>query len=46
MVKRRKDNKGVVLREGEHQRANCTYEYTWRDKIGRRSLSMQKLYPN
>ena len=31
-VERRKDNKGRVLKEGEHQRANGTYEFKWRDK--------------
>lgn len=35
-VERRKDNKGRVLKEGEHQRANGTYEYKWRDKRSRR----------
>ncbi|WP_408112632.1 MULTISPECIES: integrase DNA-binding domain-containing protein [Helcococcus] len=35
-MNRRKDSKGVVLKEGEHQRANGTYEYKWRDKIGKR----------
>lgn len=45
MVKRRKDNKGVVLREGEHQRANGTYEYKWRDKIGRRKSIYAKTLP-
>lgn len=31
-IERRKDNKGRVLKEGEHQRANGTYEYKWRDR--------------
>lgn len=35
-MNRRKDSKGVVLKEGEYQRANGTYEYKWRDKIGKR----------
>ncbi len=35
-VERRKDNKGRVLKEGEHQRANGTYEYKWRDRRGKR----------
>lgn len=35
-VERRKDNKNRVLKEGEHQRANGTYEYKWRDKRGKR----------
>lgn len=36
MVKRRKDSKGVVLKDGEYQRSNGTYEFKWQDKIGRR----------
>lgn len=36
MVKRRKDDKNRVLKEGEHQRTNGTYEYKWRDKRGLR----------
>jgi integrase len=35
-VERRKDDKGRVLKDGEHQRANGTYEYKWRDKKGKR----------
>ena len=35
-VERRKDNKKRVLKEGEYQRANGTFEYKWRDKIGKR----------
>lgn len=35
-VERRKDNKNRVLKEGEYQRANCNYEYKWRDKKGKR----------
>lgn len=35
-VERRKDNKNRVLREGEYQRANGTFEYKWRDKSGDR----------
>lgn len=35
-VGRRKDNKGKVLKEGEHQRANGTYEYKWRDRMSKR----------
>lgn len=35
-IERRKDNKGRVLKEGEHQRKNGTYEYKWRDKKGAR----------
>lgn len=33
---KRKDSKGRVLKEGEHERANGTYEYKWRDKRGKR----------
>lgn len=33
---RRKDNKNRVLKEGESQRANGTYEYKWRDRRGKR----------
>ncbi len=33
---RRKDNKNRVLKEGEYQRTNGTFEYKWRDKIGKR----------
>lgn len=35
-VKRRKDNKNKVLKEGEYQRSNGTFEYKWRDKRGNR----------
>lgn len=35
-VERRKDSKNRVLKEGEHQRLNGTYEYKWRDKRGKR----------
>ena len=36
MAKKRKDNKNRVLKEGEYQRNNGTYEYKWRDKRGNR----------
>ncbi len=36
MVKRRKDNKNRVLREGESQRADGTYDFRWRTKNGKR----------
>lgn len=36
MIKRRKDKKGRVLKEGESQRKNGTYDYRWKDKIGNR----------
>ncbi|MEL7606054.1 MAG: site-specific integrase [Sedimentibacter saalensis] len=35
-VERRKDNKNRVLKEGEYQRTNGTFEYKWRDKRGKR----------
>ncbi|WP_069999864.1 tyrosine-type recombinase/integrase [Cellulosilyticum sp. I15G10I2] len=35
-VERRKDNKKRVLKEGEYQRSNGTFEYKWRDKRGKR----------
>jgi len=35
-VERRKDDKGRVLKDGEHQRENETYEYKWKDKKGKR----------
>lgn len=35
-IERRKDNKNHVLKDGEYQRANGTYEYKWRDKKGTR----------
>ena len=36
MTERRKDNKKRVLKEGEYQRANGTFEYKWRDRRGQR----------
>ncbi len=35
-IERRKDKKNRVLKEGEYQRANGTFEYKWRDKRGKR----------
>ena len=35
-IERRKDNKNRVLKEGEYQRSNGTFEYKWRDKRGKR----------
>lgn len=35
-IERRKDNKNRVLKEGEYQRTNGTFEYKWRDKRGKR----------
>lgn len=44
MAERRKDNKKRVLKEGEHQRPNGTYEYKWRNKAGiRRSVYAKTL---
>lgn len=37
MAERRKDNKKRVLKDGEYQRANGTFEYKWRDKRGKRN---------
>ena len=37
MTEKRKDSKKRVLKEGEYQRANGTYEYRWRAANGRRS---------
>ena len=35
-VERRKDAKRRVLKEGEYQRSNGTYEFKWRDRRGNR----------
>lgn len=35
-IERRKDSKKRVLKEGEYERSNGTYEYRWRDKAGKR----------
>ena len=35
-IERRKDNKNRVLKEGEYQRPNGTFEYKWRDRRGKR----------
>lgn len=35
-MKRRKDNKGKVLKEGESQRKDGLYQYRWTDKFGKR----------
>lgn len=39
---RRKDNKNRVLKEGEYQRANGTFEYKWTDKKGKRHSTYAK----
>ncbi len=36
MAGKRKDNKGRVLREGESQRKDGTYDYRWRTSNGKR----------
>lgn len=36
MVSRRKDSKNRVLKEGEYERENGTFEYKWRDRRGKR----------
>ena len=35
-MQRRKDSKNRVLKEGEYQRANGSYEFKWRDSLGKR----------
>ena len=35
-IERRKDNKKRVLKEGEYQRSNGSFEFKWRDKMGKR----------
>lgn len=35
-MKRRKDSKGVVLKDGEYERSNGTYEYKYQNRIGER----------
>lgn len=42
MAERRKDDKKRVLKEGEYQRANGTYEFRWRDKTGKRNYIYAK----
>ena len=36
MVERRKDKKGRVLKEGETQRKDGTYDFRWRTSDGKR----------
>ena len=36
MVTRRKDSKNRVLKEGEYERENGTFEYKWRDRRSKR----------
>ena len=35
-TERRKDNKNRILKDGEYQRSNGTYEYKWSDRRGKR----------
>lgn len=42
MAERRKDNKKRVLKEGEYQRPNGTYEYRWKASSGKRSVLYAK----
>lgn len=35
-IEKRKDNNNRILKDGEHQRTNGTYEYKYRDKKGKR----------
>lgn len=39
---KRKDSKRRVLKEGEYERPNGTYEYRWRDKQGKRKVVYAK----
>lgn len=41
-MQRRKDSKNRVLKEGEYERPNGTYEYRWRDKRGKRHAVYSK----
>ena len=36
MPKKRKDNRGRLLKKGEYQRPNLTYEYRYTDALGKR----------
>lgn len=36
MAEKRKDNKGRVLKENEAQRKDSSYQYRWRDRVGKR----------
>lgn len=36
MTEKRKDNKGRVLKEGEAQRKDGSYQFRWRDRVGKR----------
>lgn len=41
-IERRKDNKKRVLKSGEYQRSNGTFEFRWRDKKGKRHSIYEK----
>lgn len=41
-VKRRKDSKNRILKEGEYERSNNTYEFKWTDKMVKDILLMRK----
>lgn len=40
---RRKDKKGRVLKDGESQRKDGTYQYRWTDRYGKGIVYMEKL---
>lgn len=42
MAEKRKDDKKRVLKEGEYQRSNGTYEYRWRSENGKRQYLYAK----
>lgn len=42
MAKRRKDNKGRVLKDGENQRNNGSYQFRWTDSAGKRQYVYAK----
>lgn len=42
MGERRKDSKHRILKDGEYERPNGTYEYRWRDKKGKRKAVYAK----
>lgn len=46
MAERRKDSKKRVLKEGEYQRSNGTYEYRWRSENGKRNNVYAKVWKN
>lgn len=42
MAEKRKDSKKRILKQGEYERPNGTYEYRWRDKQGKRQVVYAK----